>query len=182
VAAPPSKGAQHIAKPHSKLDAAKTYTVTLSTNCGRIEIALAVKQAPLTSASFAYLVRRGFFDHLTFHRIAAGFVIQGGDPLGTGAGGPGYQVVEAPPAGLKYTVGTVAMAKTQTDPNGASGSQFFIVTGSAGTSLPAQYALLGHVVGGMTAVQRIDQIATNPPQDGVPTVPVVISRATVSVH
>ena len=167
-------------KPTSRLNAARSYVVSLDTNCGVIQIALSVRQAPITTSSFASLVTRGFFTGVPFTRIAAGFVIQGGDPTGTGGGGPGYQVVEAPPANLKYTVGTVAMAKTGADPSGASGSQFFIVTGAGAASLPPQYALLGHVVGGMQAVNAIAAIPSNPPQDGMPTVPVVISKATLT--
>jgi cyclophilin family peptidyl-prolyl cis-trans isomerase len=153
--------------------------VSLITNCGPIAIQLDVKQAPKTSASFAYLVRRGFYDKLTFHRVAAGFVIQGGDPDGDGSGGPGYTVVEPPPAGVRYTRGIVAMAKTGADPAGASGSQFFIVTASE-APLPAQYALVGKVVGGLASVDSISALPTSPPQDGSPTSPVVISRATLS--
>jgi cyclophilin family peptidyl-prolyl cis-trans isomerase len=108
-------------------------------------------------------------------------VIQGGDPSGTGQGGPGYQVVEKPPANLQYAPGVVAMAKTASDPDGASGSQFFIVTGTA-TSLPPQYALVGKVVSGQTAVNAIAAVPTNPRQDGAPTTPVVISRATVATR
>ncbi|MGH2881455.1 MAG: peptidylprolyl isomerase, partial [Solirubrobacteraceae bacterium] len=125
------------------------------------------------------LVKRGFFDHLTFHRVAAGFVIQGGDPLGNGSGGPGYTVVEAPPAGTQYVRGVVAMAKTQTDPSGASGSQFFVVTG-ANVGLPAQYAVAGKVVSGIAVVEKIGALPTNPAGDGAPTPPVVMSSVTVS--
>jgi peptidyl-prolyl cis-trans isomerase B (cyclophilin B) len=153
--------------------------VTLATNCGAIEIRLDVRRAPRTAASFAYLVRRGFYNDLTFHRVAANFVIQGGDPNGDGSGGPGYTVVEAPPANLHYTLGTVAMAKTGTDPSGASGSQFFIVTTDE-APLPAQYALVGKVVGSLAGVQTIAKLPTIPPQDGAPEQPVVISRATLS--
>jgi cyclophilin family peptidyl-prolyl cis-trans isomerase len=152
--------------------------VHLSTNCGTIEIRLAVRAAPRTTASFAYLVARGFYDGLTFHRVARGFVIQGGDPNADGTGGPGYSVVEPPPSGLQYTRGTVAMAKTSTDPPGASGSQFFIVT-AARAPLPPQYALVGNVVGGMAGVEAIDKLPTDPPQDGAPIRPVVIGRASV---
>ncbi len=151
----------------------------LTTNCGTIDIRLAVGAAPRTTASFAYLVKRGFYDNLTFHRVAAGFVIQGGDPNGDGSGGPGYTVVERPPSGVRYTLGTVAMAKTSTDPSGASGSQFFIVTANE-APLPAQYALLGNVVGSMAGVEAISKLPTDPPQDGAPTTPVVISSATLS--
>ena len=128
VAAPAPKGEQHLSKPTTTLAAGKRYDVDLQTNCGTITIRLATGRAPKTSASFADLVKRGFYDGLTFHRIVHDFVIQGGDPLGTGLGGPGYTVVEKPPGDLAYTTGVVAMAKTEADPPGASGSQFFIVT------------------------------------------------------
>jgi peptidyl-prolyl cis-trans isomerase B (cyclophilin B) len=85
-------------------------TAIAQTSCGTFEIALDSTQAPKTVNSFAYLAEQGFYDDLTFHRIAPGFVIQGGDPLGTGLGGPGYSVDEKPPANLAYTKGTVAMA------------------------------------------------------------------------
>ncbi len=176
---PAPRGPQHVPRPTGKLDPAKRYVVTLATNCGAIAIQLDVKRAPQTTASFAYLVKRGFYDDLTFHRVAADFVIQGGDPNGDGSGGPGYTIVERPPANLQYTRGTVAMAKTETDPSGASGSQFFIVTASD-TELPPQYALVGRVVGSMAGVNAISKLATIPPQDGQPIHPVVISQATLS--
>ena len=169
--------------PHLKLDPHRTYTVTIVTNCGAFAFTLDVTQSPKTSASFYSLVKRGFFDGVTFHRVAAGFVIQGGDPTGTGAGGPGYTVVEAPPKNTQYVLGDVAMAKTQTQPSGASGSQFFIVTGQNVTQsagLTPDYALLGKVVSGIGVVQRIGSLPTNPPQDGMPTPAVVMSKVTVS--
>ncbi len=179
VAAPAPKGAQSVHKPALTLDPAKRYVVSLATNCGTIEIQLDVRKAPRTTASFAYLVKRGFYDDLTFHRVAAGFVIQGGDPNGDGSGGPGYSVVEPPPSDMRYTRGTVAMAKTSNDPAGASGSQFFIVT-TQQAPLPAQYALVGDVVGSFAAVAAISRLPTDPPQDGAPKTPVVISHATLS--
>lgn len=179
VRAPAPKGAQSLRRPTLTLDPAKRYVVSLTTNCGTIAIELAVRKAPRTTASFAYLVRRGFYDNLTFHRVAAGFVIQGGDPNGDGSGGPGYTVVEPPPRNLHYTLGTVAMAKTGTDPAGSSGSQFFIVT-THDAPLPAQYALVGNVVGDLSGINAISKLSTNPPQDGAPTTPVVISSATLS--
>ena len=183
VAAPAPKGPQHIPPPQLKLDPSRTYTVTVATNCGKFAFTLDVKQSPKTSASVYYLVKRGFYDGLTFHRVAAGFVIQGGDPAGNGSGGPGYTVVEAPPANTQYVLGDVAMAKTQTQPSGASGSQFFIVTGQNVTQsagLTPDYALAGKVVSGINVVKAIGSLPTNPPQDGAPTTPVVMSSVTVS--
>src|SRR6476661_8004494 len=102
-------------------------TAAVQTSCGEFEIALDSSKAPKTVNSFAFLSEEGFYDDLTFHRIAPGFVIQGGDPLGNGSGGPGYTVVEKPPANLAYTKGVVAMAKGSAEPPGSSGSQFFVV-------------------------------------------------------
>jgi len=93
-----------------------------------------------------------------FHRIVSGFVIQGGDPSGDGTGGPGYQAIEVPPADTKYTKGVVAMAKGGNDPAGASGSQFFIVTGDD-AGLPTDYAVLGRVVAGEDVAAEIEGLA-----------------------
>lgn len=183
VPVPAPKGPQHLPAPTLKLDPHRTYTVTVNTNCGTFAFTLDVKQSPKTSASMYYLVKRGFFDGLTFHRVAAGFVIQGGDPLGDGSGGPGYSVVEAPPHNTQYVRGDVAMAKTQTDPPGASGSQFFVVTGANVTQsaqLTPDYALAGKVVSGIDVVEKIGSLPTNPPGDGSPTPAVVMSSVTVS--
>jgi cyclophilin family peptidyl-prolyl cis-trans isomerase len=184
VSVPAPKGPQHLKAPSLRLDPRRTYTVTVQTNCGSFAFALDVKDSPKTSASFYYLARRGFFDGLTFHRVAAGFVIQGGDPNGDGSGGPGYQVVEPPPRGIHYVRGDLAMAKTQSDPPGASGSQFFVVTGAdvtASAGLTPDYALLGKVVRGQQVVDAIGALPTNPPQDGQPTPAVVMSKVTVAV-
>ena len=176
VAAPEPKGAQHLSKPKATLPAGKRYDVDLQTNCGTITIRLATGRGPKTAASFAALVKRGFYDGLIFHRIVHGFVIQGGDPVGTGLGGPGYSVVEPPPGATAYTTGIVAMAKTETDPPGASGSQFFIVT-APDAKLPPDYAVAGGVVRGMNVAQYIGKL----PVDGQdrPTSPVVIEKATL---
>jgi peptidyl-prolyl cis-trans isomerase B (cyclophilin B) len=176
VAAPAPKGEQNLEKPTATLAAGKRYDVDLQTNCGTMTIRLATGRAPKTAASFADLVKRGFYDGLTFHRIAHDFVIQGGDPLGTGLGGPGYTVVEKPPGNLAYTTGVVAMAKTEADPPGASGSQFFIVT-APDARLPPDYAVLGGVVRGMDVAQRIGKLAVDG-QDR-PMSPVVIEKATL---
>ncbi len=183
VKVPAPKPSPHLSAPHLKLDPHRTYTVTIVTNCGTFAFTLDVAQSPKTSASFYYLVKRGFFDGVTFHRVASGFVIQGGDPTGTGAGGPGYTVVEAPPKSTQYVLGDVAMAKTGAEPSGASGSQFFIVTAANVTQsagLTPDYALLGKVVSGIGVVKKIGSLPTNPPGDGSPTPAVVMSSVTVS--
>jgi peptidyl-prolyl cis-trans isomerase B (cyclophilin B) len=183
VKVPAPKPSPHLSAPHLKLDPHRTYTVTIVTNCGTFAFTLDVAQSPNTSASFYYLVKRGFFDGVTFHRVASGFVIQGGDPTGTGAGGPGYTVVEAPPKSTQYVLGDVAMAKTGAEPSGASGSQFFIVTAANVTQsagLTPDYALVGKVVSGIGVVEKIGSLPTNPPGDGSPTPAVVMSSVTVS--
>ena len=185
VPVPAPKGPQHLSSPKVKLDPSRTYTVTVVTNCGTFAFNLDVKRSPKTSASIDYLVKRGFYNGLTFHRVAEGFVIQGGDPLGDGSGGPGYAVVEPPPANTQYVRGDVAMAKTQSDPPGASGSQFFVVTGADVTrsaGLTPDYALAGKVVSGIGVVERIGALPTNPPGDGMPTPSVVMSSVTVASH
>jgi peptidyl-prolyl cis-trans isomerase B (cyclophilin B) len=180
VAAPkPERERQR--RPTGRLARGRTWSVQLATNCGPITIRLATSSAPRTAASFAGLVRRGFYDGLTFHRIAGDpasgpFVIQGGDPLGTGVGGPGFSVVEAPPSGTRYTRGTVAMAKTATEAPGTSGSQFFIVT-APDAGLPPEYALVGRVAGGNETVERIASARTD--ENEQPGSPIVIRRATL---
>ena len=134
-------------------------TAVVETSCGAFEIALDAKRAPKTVNSFVFLSEEGFYDGLDFHRVAPGFVIQGGDPLGTGTGGPGYSVDEKPPANLSYTKGTVAMAKSSAEPPGRSGSQFFVVL-AADAGLPAEYALVGKVSKGLDTVERIGKLGT----------------------
>jgi peptidyl-prolyl cis-trans isomerase B (cyclophilin B) len=179
VARPPARPVPSLKAPTVKLDPHRAYTVTVVTNCGTFAFRLDVKDSPKTSASFYSLVQRGFFDGLTFHRVVPGFVIQGGDPTGTGLGGPGYTVVEAPPRHLQYVQGVVAMAKTQAQPAGASGSQFFIVTG-ANAELPPDYALLGRVVSGQSIVDAIGSLPTNANQ--MPSPRVVMSKVAVAEH
>lgn len=177
VDAPEPRGPGDESKPTVKLAAGTAYTVTLKTNCGEIVIALDAKRAPKTAASFASLADSGFFDGLIFHRVLADFVIQGGDPLGNGQGGPGYQVVEKPPNDLRYTRGVVAMAKAGVDPSGASGSQFFIVTGED-AGLTPDYALVGKVKSGFGTINKITAQPVDGP-DGRPVNPVVIESATL---
>jgi peptidyl-prolyl cis-trans isomerase B (cyclophilin B) len=143
---------------------------------GTFTIALDARDSPCTTASFVALVRRAYFENTDFHRIVPGFVIQGGDPTGTGSGGPGYTTRDRPPADASYTRGVVAMAKTQAEPPGTAGSQFFIVTG-ADAGLPPEYALLGKVVRGLAVVERIGRLGD--PATEHPTRRVVIRRVTI---
>ncbi len=146
-------------QPKQVLKPGEEATAVVKTSCGTFSIALDTKRAPKTADSFAFLAEEGFYDDLTFHRIVPEFVIQGGDPEGTGSGGPGYKVVEKPPANLAYTKGIVAMAKSSAEPPGTSGSQFFVVTG-ADAGLPAEYALVGKVSEGLSTVERIGKLGT----------------------
>jgi cyclophilin family peptidyl-prolyl cis-trans isomerase len=165
-------------KPTKRLGPSKTYELTLRTNCGAFTIWLDVKHAPATTASLVSLARRGYFDHTVFHRIVPGFVIQGGDPTASGTGGPGYKTVDKPPASARYTHGVVAMAKTQTEPAGTSGSQFFVVTGKD-VGLPADYAVVGKVTKGLGVVDRIGELGD--PTTEQPTQTIEIEKATVAV-
>jgi peptidyl-prolyl cis-trans isomerase B (cyclophilin B) len=143
--------------PKSLLPKGHTYSAVFVTNCGTFTVRLAAKTSPRTVASFVALARSGYFDRTIFHRIVPGFVIQGGDPTQTGTGGPGYETVDAPPTGTQYVRGVVAMAKTQTEPAGAAGSQFFVVTG-ANVGLPPDYGILGRVTSGLPVVLRIGKL------------------------
>jgi peptidyl-prolyl cis-trans isomerase B (cyclophilin B) len=151
------------------------HSIVVSTDKGSFTFDLATEISPCTTASFAGLVEKGFFDGLTFHRIVPGFVIQGGDPEGNGMGGPGYSVVDKPPADTKYDKGLVAMAKTQTEPAGTSGSQFFVVT-SDGVTLPPDYAVLGNVTSGMDVVEQIGKLGDPSDPSGAPTEKVTIDK------
>lgn len=146
-------------QPKQVLKPGEEATAVVKTSCGTFEIALDTKRAPKTANSFAFLAEEGFYDDLTFHRVAPGFVIQGGDPEGTGTGGPGYSVEEKPPANLAYTKGVVAMAKSAAEPPGSSGSQFFVVT-APDAGLPPEYALVGKVSKGYSAVANIEKLGT----------------------
>jgi peptidyl-prolyl cis-trans isomerase B (cyclophilin B) len=166
-------------RPKQALDPSGSYRVTLVTSCGEITIRLDPKASPDTSASFLSLARKGFFDGTAFHRIVPGFVIQGGDPTGTGSGGPGYSTRDVPSRDSAYTRGTVAMAKTAAEPPGTAGSQFYIVTGQD-AQLPPEYAVLGRVVDGMDVAGEIDGLGEpSSGEQGVPLRPVVIERVRV---
>lgn len=158
VAAPKPKKVSYTA-PKQTVTKGETLTAVVETSCGTFEIALDSKRAPKTVNSLAFLSEEGFYDDLTFHRVAPEFVIQGGDPLGSGTGGPGYSVDEKPPANLAYTKGVVAMAKSSAEPPGRSGSQFFVVL-APDAGLPPEYALVGKVDKGFDVVEKIGKLGT----------------------
>lgn len=151
--------------------------VEVATSEGDFTISLDTEGSPATTTSFRTLAENGFYDGLSFHRVAPGFVIQGGDPNGDGSGGPGYSVSEDVPAETVYSAGVVAMAKTGTDPAGTSGSQFFVVSGpDAAQQLTPDYAVVGEVSAGMETVDAIDALGEG---DGPPTKPVTIESMSV---
>lgn len=162
--------------PGQVLEEGEQASVVMDTSEGSFTIELDTSRAPKTTNSFAYLTEEGFYDGLGFHRIVPDFVIQGGDPKGDGSGGPGFKTVEQPPADLKYEPGVVAMAKSGDEAPGTSGSQFFVVTGSGGASLPPEYALVGRVTEGFDVAERIGGLGG---PDEQPTKTVVIEKTTL---
>jgi len=173
----PSMHARTGSRPTEPLDTSKTYDLLMNTNCGSFTIRLDPEQSPHAVASIVKLAQAKYFDHTVFHRIVPGFVIQGGDPTGTGAGGPGYTTVDTPPSGASYTHGVVAMAKTGAEPAGTAGSQFFVVTG-ANVGLSPDYAIIGKVTDGLDVVDRIGKLGDASEQ---PTEVVEIEQATVTI-
>jgi len=141
---------------------ARTYTAEVATSKGSFTISLDVKAAPKTVNNFVVLSRYHFYDGLEFHRIVLGFVAQGGDPLGTGLGGPGYKFDDELPKAGSYKIGSVAMANSGRN---ANGSQFFIITGDTGVMLPPDYTLFAQVTQGLEVVKAIDDVGT---RDGKP--------------
>ena len=165
-------------KPKGKLDPKRTYTVTVQTNCGTFAFKLDVKDSPDATAAVAGLVKRGFYNGLTFHRIVPDFVIQGGDPVGDGSGDAGFHTVDPPPPDADYSFGVVAMVRGGNEPAGAGSSQFFVVTGQD-AQLPPDYAILGKVTKGDDVVRAIGKLGT-PTQEGTPTQTVVMQKVSVS--
>lgn len=146
-----TSGGKYQKAPSLTIDAAKTYSATIVTTKGTIELSLDAKAAPVTVNNFVFLARDKYYDGLVFHRVEAGFVIQTGDPSGDGTGGPGYTIAdEASP--LKHEAGALGMAKAA-EPNSA-GSQFYITLG-AQPSLDNRYTVFGKVTAGMDVVAKI---------------------------
>jgi cyclophilin family peptidyl-prolyl cis-trans isomerase len=181
VECPPADGAAtrtttFDAPPPDCLVDGVTYRAIVTTNKGEFTIELDPEQAPVAANNFVFLARNLYYDDTPCHRIIPSFVVQCGDPTGTGTGGPGYTIVDEPPAPGAYELGSVAMAK-RADPDSA-GSQFFVIIGPNGEALPPEYALFGQVVDGFdTAVAAMAAAGT--PGDGVPTEPIQIESVRI---
>jgi cyclophilin family peptidyl-prolyl cis-trans isomerase len=175
VGAPKSKTVSFKA-PNQGLTKGEKATAVVETSCGTFDIALDTTRAPKTASSFAFLSEAGFYDDLTFPRVAPEFVIQGGSPVNATTGGPGYSVDEKPPANLAYTKGVVAMAKSSAEPPGRSGSQFFVVL-SPDAGLPPEYALVGKVDKGFDVVERIGKLGN--PETEKPKQTVLIEKISI---
>ena len=161
--------------PKMTIDPARSYTATLETSCGPIDVALDAKRAPETVNSFVFLANEGFYDGLTFHRIANSIdVIQGGDPSGDGTGSPGYALKDELSGDERYTKGAVAMANSGPD---TAGSQFFIVTGPGAEQLPKDYTVFGSVSGGLDVATEIQGLPVN---GETPTQTIYIDQVTIS--
>ena len=162
--------------PAMTIDKAKTYLATITTDLGPFVVTLNAASAPTTVNNFVFLAQKGYYHCVIFHRVIPGFMDQTGDPTGTGTGGPGYTITdENPPKASnpaqQYPLGSVAMANTGSANSG--GSQFFIVAGSQGESLPNTYALFGQVTSGLSIVNTINAQGSTA-NNGVP--PLVTHR------
>jgi peptidylprolyl isomerase len=162
MAFPPFDGSapqqqEFSAPPEMGIDPAQRYTATMTTSLGEIVIALDALKAPKTVNNFVFLALNHYYDGVIFHRIINGFMCQGGDPTGTGRGGPGYRFEDELPKPREYQVGSLAMANAGPNTNG---SQFFIVSGGSGVGLPPQYSLFGQVVKGLDIVDTMQNVPT----------------------
>ena len=165
---------QWSSPPQMSIDQNKQYTATMKTNYGDIVLELFPKDAPLAVNNFVFLSRQGYYDGVKFHRIKKGFVIQGGDPTGTGAGNPGYSFPDEEVI-RDYILGTLAMANAGPDTNG---SQFFICLADLSGQLPKDYTIFGIVTSGMDVVRKIENV----PVKANPLMRNELSSPTVDVH
>jgi len=171
-----TKPTMTLTKPEMQIDKKKHYTATLNTSEGAIEIALTVSTTPITVNNFVYLAKNKFYDNTIFHRVMNGFMIQGGDPTGTGAGSPGYKFDDEPFDG-SYTRGTIAMANSGPNTNG---SQFFIM--HKDYPLPKNYVIFGKVTKGLDVVDKIAQaeVLESPTgENSTPVKPVTVKSVTI---
>jgi peptidylprolyl isomerase len=163
--------------PPMVIDPQKRYTALMETSMGDLTIALDPVAAPKTVNNFVFLSRYHYYDGIIFHRIIKGFVCQGGDPEGTGRGGPGYKFEDELPKPGRYEVGSLAMANAGPNTNG---SQFFLISGPSGVGLPPSYSLFGKVVKGLDVVDAMEKVPTVPGDR--PVDDVVIKKVTITEH
>ena len=156
------------------IDPEKRYSAEMVTSKGTIRIALDAAGAPKTVNNFVFLARYHYYEGIVFHRVIPGFVLQGGDPTGTGTGGPGYRFEDELPAPGRYELGSLAMANAGPNTNG---SQFFVISGPDGMRLPPQYSLFGKVVSGLDVVATIDALGS---RSGKPSELVTIESVTIT--
>ena len=180
IPCPPADGSaparrQFPKPPPMCIDPAKSYTAVMDTSMGSITIALDAAAAPRTVNNFVVLARYHYYEGVIFHRIIKGFVCQGGDPTGSGRGGPGYRFADELPEAGSYELGSLAMANAGPDTNG---SQFFIISGPAGTRLPPLYSLFGKVVEGLDVVDAMQKVPTA--RNDRPLTPITINSVTVT--
>jgi len=165
--------------PPTCIDADRSYTAIVSTSLGDYTIELDPSAAPKTVNNFVVLARYRYFDGTSCHRAIPGFMVQCGDPTGTGTGGPGYEFDDELPAAGDYAIGSVAMANSGPDTNG---SQFFVITGETGVGLPPDYTLFGRVIDGLdTTLPALDAAGNPAPEtNGVPPLkPIVITSVRI---
>jgi cyclophilin family peptidyl-prolyl cis-trans isomerase len=163
--------------PAMQIDPSKTYHALLQTNKGEVEVELLTGEAPTTVNNFVFLAREGFYDGVPFHRVISGFMVQSGDPTGTGTGGPGYRFADEP-VRRPYSRGTVAMANAGPNTNG---SQFFIMHQTKG--LPPNYTIFGQVTRGLEVVDAIAGAPVSRSRSGEASVPqeeLKIERVTIN--
>jgi cyclophilin family peptidyl-prolyl cis-trans isomerase len=160
---------QYPAPPPMTIDPQKSYMATIETTLGTIVAELYAKDAPQTVNNFVFLAREGFYDGVIFHRVIRGFMIQTGDPTGTGRGGPGYRFADEIPPNRDYEPGTLAMANAGPNTNG---SQFFICHVDLRGRLPKNYSIFGRVIHGMDVVDKIASVPTRLGADGANSAPI----------
>ena len=171
---PTPGGLQWSSPPPMTIDQSKQYTATIKTNRGDIELQLFPQEAPIAVNNFVFLARQGFYDGVTFHRVVKDFVIQSGDPTGTGAGSPGYTFADEKVT-RNYAAGTLAMANTGL--SNTNGCQFFITLVDLTGRLEKKYTIFGEVTGGFNVVQEIGRVPVAARVTGGE-----VSSPTVDVH
>jgi cyclophilin family peptidyl-prolyl cis-trans isomerase len=162
--------------PEMGIDPAKRYTATIDTSMGEMVVSLDPIKAPKTVNNFVFLALNHYYDGVIFHRVIKGFVLQGGDPEGSGRGGPGYRFEDELPKAGQYQIGSLAMANAGPNTNG---SQFFVISGPDGVRLPPAYSLFGQVIKGLEVVEAIQSVPTG--GGDRPKTDVVINSVTITV-